>query len=111
MPESQLCITMSCSIRVKFHVLFCFSSFSPAVAFLFADGASPNLPANSIRVVLVTIIKLVGEPMKSMRAPKAPFPFRLMGWTAARDFAGEAESCSLSPLNCGRVVIMVAAIC
>uniref|UniRef100_A0A2P2KRH7 Photosystem I reaction center subunit psaKic n=1 Tax=Rhizophora mucronata TaxID=61149 RepID=A0A2P2KRH7_RHIMU len=24
MPESQLCITMSCSIRVKFHVLFCF---------------------------------------------------------------------------------------
>ena len=32
------------------------SSLSPAVAFLFADGASPNLPANNIRVVDVTII-------------------------------------------------------
>lgn len=32
------------------------SSFNPAVAFLFADGASPNLPANSMRLVLVTII-------------------------------------------------------
>lgn len=32
------------------------SSFSPAVAFLFADGANPNLPANSIKVVEATII-------------------------------------------------------
>jgi hypothetical protein len=32
------------------------SNFSPAVAFLFADGANPNLPANNIRVVDATII-------------------------------------------------------
>ena len=32
------------------------SSFSPAVAFRFADGASPNRPANSISVVVVTMI-------------------------------------------------------
>ena len=32
------------------------SSFSPAVDFLFADGANPNLPANNIRLVLVIII-------------------------------------------------------
>ncbi|KAG6514985.1 hypothetical protein ZIOFF_025361 [Zingiber officinale] len=32
------------------------SNRSPAVAFLFADGASPNLPANNIKVVHVTII-------------------------------------------------------
>ena len=32
------------------------SSFSPAVDFLFADGANPNRPANSIRLVDVTII-------------------------------------------------------
>ena len=32
------------------------SSFNPAVDFLFADGANPNLPANSIKVVEVTII-------------------------------------------------------
>lgn len=32
------------------------SSFSPAVDFLFADGANPNRPANSIRLVDITII-------------------------------------------------------
>jgi hypothetical protein len=32
------------------------SSLNPAVDFLFAVGANPNLPANSIRVVEVTII-------------------------------------------------------
>ncbi|KAI9091408.1 hypothetical protein K1719_028219 [Acacia pycnantha] len=32
------------------------SSFTPAVAFLFADGANPNLPANNIRLVDATII-------------------------------------------------------
>lgn len=32
------------------------SNLRPAVAFRLAEGARPNLPANSIRVVLVTII-------------------------------------------------------
>nr|CAD1819679.1 unnamed protein product [Ananas comosus var. bracteatus] len=32
------------------------SSFSPAVAFRLADGARPNRPANSIKLVVVIII-------------------------------------------------------
>ena len=54
------------------------SSFSPAVAFLFADGASPKRPANNINDVLATIMMFVGEPMKAQRAPIAPPPRLLL---------------------------------
>ena len=33
--------------------------------------------------LLEMVTRLVGEPMKSQRAPKAPLPLRLIGWTAA----------------------------
>lgn len=39
------------------------SSFRPAVAFRFADGANPNRPANNIRLVEVTII-CISKPLK-----------------------------------------------
>eukprot|EP00252_Welwitschia_mirabilis_P026999 TRINITY_DN907_c0_g1_i1.p1 TRINITY_DN907_c0_g1~~TRINITY_DN907_c0_g1_i1.p1 ORF type:complete len:132 (-),score=29.78 TRINITY_DN907_c0_g1_i1:336-731(-) len=50
-------------------------NFSPAVDFLLAEGANPNLPANSMRVVLVTIIRFVGDPMKSQRTLMALLDF------------------------------------
>ena len=37
--------------------------FSPTVNFLFANGASPNLPTNNISVIVITIITLMAEPM------------------------------------------------
>ena len=87
------------------------SNFKPAVAFRFADGANPNRPANNIRLVEVTIIKFVGEPMKSQRAPRAPCPLRLMGRTATKFLTGESDVVwGLSPLNCGREVITTDAI-
>lgn len=39
------------------------TSLSPAVDFLLAEGARPNLPANNINVVDATMIRLVEEPM------------------------------------------------